>query len=119
MAENKYFDFDAYMDERKGQDKPFVIKAFGEEHEIPNDVPFDVILNISRAYKDGQNTMTDDQMVDMANTMFGEVTFQKWLKKGIGLKGIIVLTDKVMSMYMANATDTAGKMADGKRGQTP
>jgi hypothetical protein len=119
MADQKFFDFDAYMDERKGVDKPFVIKAFGEEHEIPNDVPFDVILEITRAQKEGQGQMTDDQMLEMANVMFGEDTFKKWLKKGIGLKGIMILTEKVMAMYMANASDMSQQMGDQKRNGNP
>lgn len=108
----KYFDFDAYMEER--QAKPFVIKAFGEEYEIPNDVPFDVVLTISRAHKDGKQQMSDDEVLKLATTIFGEATFQAWLSKGIGLKGIMILTEKVMEMYMANASDTSEKMANDK-----
>lgn len=119
MMSNKYFDFDAYMEERKGVDKPFIIKAFGEEYEIPNDVPFDVVLQISRSHKEGQGQMDDDQMVEMANVMFGEETFKKWLKKGIGLSGIFVLTEKVMEMYMANASQMSHEMGDQKRSNHP
>lgn len=121
MADQKYYDFDAYMEERKGQEKPFVIKAFGEEHEIPNDVPFDLILTVTRAHKDGKEEMSEDQVLEMAVVMFGEENFKKWLKKGIGLKQVMHLTNKVMEMYMANAADTADKSATAKRKgkQTP
>jgi hypothetical protein len=117
MMENKYFDFDQYMEERRGHEKPFVIKAFGEEHVIPNDIPFDVVLEITRAQKDGKTTMTDDQLVTMSQTLFGEETFKKWLKKGIGLAGIMVLTEKVMEMYMKNASDLSHTMAKRKSGE--
>jgi hypothetical protein len=114
MENNKYFDFDAAMEERKNGDKPFIVKAFGEEHEIPNDVPFDLILTIQRAYKDGQNVMSDEQTIDMCHVIFGEETFNKWLKKGIGIKGIMLLTENVMSMYMADANKTSKRVAANK-----
>ena len=41
-----YFDFDAYMDERQAEEKPFIIKAFKEEHQIPSDIPFDLVLSM-------------------------------------------------------------------------
>jgi hypothetical protein len=114
--ENKFFDFDQYMEERSGG--KFEIKAFGELHAIPNDVPFDVVLKISRAFKSGQQQMDEEQVVELANTIFGEETFQKWLKKGIGLGGIMVLTEQVMSMYMNNASNMSNQMAE-KKGSTP
>lgn len=116
---DKYFDFDAFMEERRGVEKPFIIKAFGEEHEIPNDVPFDVILEIQRAYKDGQNNMTEDQTIQMCHAIFGEKTFKKWLKKGIGFNGIMLLVDRVMTMYMGNASDQAKRMAKEKHENHP
>lgn len=118
MAE-KYFDFDAFMDERKGTDKPFIVKAFGEKHEIPNDVPFDVILEIQRSFKDGKTEMDEEQLVSMCQTIFGEDTFKKWLSKGIGLKGIIVLTEKVMESYMESSANTSRTMADKKKDDMP
>jgi hypothetical protein len=117
MNNNKYFDFDEYMAERSGD--PFIIKAFGEENEIPNDVPFDVVLKISRAMKDGQQTMSEEATLDMANTIFGKDTFTKWLEKGIGISGIMILTEKVMEMYMTNASSLSKKMADQKRTEHP
>jgi hypothetical protein len=112
-----YFDFDAFMEERK--QKPFIIRAFGEEHQIPNDVPFDVVLTISRRMKEGQQEMSEEDMIDMANLMFGEETFTKWRQKGIGISGIFVLVEKTMEMYMANASGMSQKMADDKRENHP
>jgi hypothetical protein len=115
--DNKYFDFDAYMEERKGTEKPFIIKAFGEKHEIPNDIPFDIVLSISRDAKEngGVSQMSDQQMTEMANLLFGEETFQKWLKAGIGLKGVFVMVEKVLEMYMTNASDLSQNMAARKK----
>jgi hypothetical protein len=115
MVNDKFLDFDKYMEERGGG--KFEIKAFGETHQIPNDVPFDVILKISRAYKDKQKEMSEEQVVELANTIFGEETFNQWLKKGIGLNGIMFLTEKVMEMYMSNATEMSNKTAE--KGNTP
>jgi hypothetical protein len=117
--DNKFFDFDQYMEERKGQEKPFVIKAFGEEHLIPNDIPFDIVLEITRAHKENQTEMTENQLLKMSHTLFGEETFNKWLKKGIGLKGIMVLTEKVMEIYMKNASNQSQEIAKREEKKTP
>lgn len=111
----KFFDFDAAMEEKKSKEKPFVVKAFGEKHEIPNDVPFDVILSIQRAYKDGKQTMSEDDVVGLCKVIFGESAFEKWLQKGITLSGIMLLMENVMAMYMGKADNTARKTAEKKQ----
>jgi hypothetical protein len=117
MSNDKYFDFDQYMEERNGG--TFTIKAFGKEYQIPNDVPFDVILTISRAFKSGKQNMSEEETVKMTNTIFGEETFAEWLKKGIGLKGIMILTEQVMKMYMDNASDVSNDIAGEKSKNHP
>lgn len=115
---SNYFDFDEFMAERGSA--PFVIKAFGEEHSIPNDVPFDVVLKLARANKDGKQSMDEEAMLGLANSIFGAETFDRWVKRGIGMSGILILTEKVMEMYMQNASSLSQKMADEKStGTTP
>lgn len=118
-TENKYFDFDAFMEERKGTEKAFIVKAFGEEHELPNDVPFDVILNIQRAHKDGKKEMTDEETLSMCRMIFGQTAFDKWVKNGIGVKGIMVLTEKVMDMYMDKSVDMSREIVKEKKEKHP
>jgi hypothetical protein len=115
---SNYFDFDEFMAERGAA--PMVIKAFGEKHEIPNDVPFDVVLKLARANKDGKKAMDEEAMMGLANSIFGAETFDKWVAKGIGISGILILTEKVLEMYMKNASSLSQKMADDKAaGTTP
>lgn len=119
MAKDRFFDFDGYMDERKTTEKPFVVRAFGEDHEIPATLPFDVVLEITRAKKDGEEEVSTDQLLQMCNTIFGEETFKKWLKQGITIQGITVLTEKVIQSYMESAAGTSERMAENKRESMP
>lgn len=113
--EQKYFDFDAAMEEKKSKEKPFIVKAFGEEHEIPNDLPFDLVLTIQRAYKGGKKELSEDDVVSLCHTIFGEDTFEKWVKKGIGINGIMMLTENVVKMYMADAGNVSQRTAENKQ----
>lgn len=109
---NKYFDFDAAMEERKGD--PIVVKAFGEKYELPSQLPFDIVLKISRKHKGGEEEMTEDDMIEMAITLFGESAFNAWLKKGITLDGVMLMVEHVMRMYMDKAQETTVEMAANK-----
>ena len=114
-----YFDFDAYMDERKSQEKPFVVKAFNKKYEIPSDIPFDVVLDMQRKEKDGKGVMQNDQVEELANMIFGKETFQEWLKSGIGMTGVMVLMERVIGMYMSKANNTMKTMAKEQQNATP
>lgn len=115
--ENKYFDFDAAMAERKGD--PMIVKAFGEKYELAGELPFDIVLKVSRMKKDGQKEFSDEDMIELAAQLFGEDVFQAWLAKGISLSGVMVMVEEVMKMYMAKATSTADTMAEEKKIANP
>lgn len=119
MSKDKFFDFDAFMEEKKSTEKPFIVRAFGEDHEIPAALPYDVVLEITRAKKDGQEEVNTDQLQRMCYTIFGEDTFNKWIAKGISLDGVLVLTEKVVESYMAEAAGTSQTMAKQKRESLP
>ena len=108
----KYFDFDAAMEERKGD--PIKVKAFGENYDLPNQLPFDIVLKISRKKKAGEKEMDEDDMIEMAHTLFGRSTFEAWLAKGISLQGVGVMVEGVMKLYMDRASNTSKEIAKKK-----
>ena len=116
-GKEKYFDFDAAMEERSG--KPVIVKAFGEEYKLPGQLPFDIVLKISRKYKEGQDEMDESDIIEMAHTLFGAEVFEAWLAKGISIDGVGVMVEGVMKMYMQQASSTAGRMADAKNNSNP
>lgn len=113
MSNDKFFDFDEFMEERGGG--TFTIKAFGEVHELPNEVPFDIILRVTRAHKNKKKQMSDDDTIEMAKTLLTEKTFDRLVKKGITLKQIMLLMEKVMEMY----TKDTEEAVNSTKGNTP
>lgn len=117
MANNKFFDFDQFMEERNGGS--FEVKAFGKMYQLPNEIPFDVVLGISRAHKNGVGEISEEDTVKFAETLFGKEVFAEWLQKGIGLSGVMVLMENVMKMYMENASNMSQGMAAQKSANNP
>lgn len=112
----KYFDFDAWREERNAQ--PIIIKAFGKEYEIPSDVPFDVVLGLVHSMREGVEEITQvEQVLEMAESVFGKDTMDEWRSNRIGVNEIKFMTEKVMAMYQQQSED----IADSKRqsGNTP
>lgn len=115
----KFFDFDAFMEEKRGTEKQFEVKAFGEIYQLPYDVPFEVVLTIKAEHENGNKEMDEDATVKICQAIFGEAAFNSWVSKGIGIKGIMVLTENVMKMYMSNAADMSEAMAERKIAESP
>lgn len=113
----KYFDFDAAMAEKSG--KTMTVKAFGKKYQLPGQLPFDLVLKISRKYKEGAEEMSEDDVTEMAYQLFGKEAFEEWLEKGISLAGVEVMIEGVMKMYMDSATNTAKRMANDKQNSNP
>lgn len=115
---SKYFDFDAWREER--QSKPFIIKAFGKEYPIPNDVPFDVVLGLARAMKDGVEEIEQmNHVLEMAESLFGKETLNEWRANRIGMNEIKFLTEQTMMMYSAQTTNMADEKTKAQGGDTP
>lgn len=119
MSNDRFFDFDAFMEEKRSTEKAFVVRAFGEDHEIPATLPYDIVLEITRSHKNGIDQVDSDQLQKMCVAIFGEETFEKWIKSGISIDGVLVLTEKVIESYMANAAGTSQDMANAKRETMP
>lgn len=105
------------MAEKAG--KTMTVKAFGKKYELPGQLPFDIVLRISRRYKEGAEEMSEEDMIEMAHTLFGKDTFEDWLRNGISLDGVGVMIEGVMKMYMDSATNTADRMANAKQKSSP
>ena len=63
--------------------------------------------------------MEESEVENLANMIFGKETFEKWMSKGIGLRGVMVLMEKVIQMYMQKANKTMTTMNDSKQDAMP
>lgn len=114
-----YFDFDAYMAERTSGADDFKVKAFGKEYSIPSDIPFDLVLNMQRKQKDGKGEMDEENVQELAGMIFGKEVFDEWIENKIGLTGVMVMMERVISMYMAKANKTMTNMAQDGKNRNP
>lgn len=115
MAEQKYFDFDKYMEEKNGQGQAFIVKAFGKEYELPREIPYDIILEMQRMHKEQKSEPSPDDTNKLCHIIFGEETFNEWVTKGISLTGISAMIEHVMGVYMDDAGKAAVQSAETKR----
>jgi hypothetical protein len=111
---NKYFDFDQFMAEK--EEKPLIIKIFGEEEELPSSLPADLVLKIIAMQRDKNRVISEAEMFEMATKVFGD-KLDKWCQKGLTVSGLEVLFTQVLRMY--TQSDKPLPKESGKGKSTP
>lgn len=95
--EERFFDFDQFMNEM--DQKPVRVKIFGQIEELPPSMPADMVLRILRLRKKGVENVPEEEVLLMAETLFGKERLERWCKKGLTLKGLEVLLEHVSRLY--------------------
>lgn len=104
---DKYFDFDQFMAER--EEKPVIIKIFGEEEQLPASLPADIVLKVIAMQKNPNATVSESQLFEMATKIFGD-KLQVWCDKGLTVNGLEALVTNVFALY----TDQKKQIATNK-----
>ena len=104
---DKYFDFDQFMAER--EEKPVIIKIFGEEEQLPASLPADIVLKVIAMQKNPNATVSESQLFEMATKIFGD-KLQVWCDKGLTVNGLEALVTNVFALY----TDQKKQIATSK-----
>jgi hypothetical protein len=103
----RYFDFDQAMQEVKQE--PVVIKIFGEEEELSPSLPASIVLEASRLKKAGIENAGEEQVVLMANSIFGEDRLRRWCDNGLTIAGMEILLKEVVSLYAKKSATPSRK----------
>lgn len=116
---DKYLDFDAWLAEKQQKEEPMIVKAFGEEYRLPLELPYDIMLQVARMYKDNKDEMDLEDVETLCKATFGDEVYQDWLRKGIGFEGMQYLIENVMQMYMKKGADESEKQAEAAEKKNP
>jgi hypothetical protein len=96
-----HFDFDQFMQEQSKT--PVIIKVYGQTEELPSELPALVLLRISDLQKRGAEKTDIHDIFDMAYAIFTEKRVKAWLHKGMSIKGLEVILQRVMKIYTGDA----------------
>lgn len=114
---DRYFDFDQFMAEK--EEKPFIIKIFGEEEKLPASLPADLVLKVLAMQKDKNRVISESEMFEMASKIFGD-RLQKWCDKGLTVQGLEILFTEVLGLYtQSNVKTTKAKAKKSTKKTTP
>lgn len=116
---SKFIDFDSFMEETKQE--PVIIRIFGKDEELPASLPADIVLEIVRRNKNGEDSLSDADTFSMAERIFGG-KLQEWCDKGLTVDQLEALIVKVMAMYTnkrKNNSSKSGQTAQGGKAKTP
>lgn len=100
MTDQRYFDFDNFMQEQEEQ--PIIIKIFGQEEELPASLPASMVLSIMRMQKAKNGNIPESEVLSMAEAMFGKDRLKKWCDNGLTMAGLEVLIKETTKLYMGN-----------------
>lgn len=114
---SKYFDFDQFMAEK--EEKPVIIKIFGEEEELPASLPADIVLKVIAMQKNPEAVISESQLFEMATKIFGD-KLQKWCDKGLTVDGLEALVTNTFALYTNQKKRIAtNKAKTSKKKTTP
>lgn len=88
----RFYDFDAARAETLAE--PLVVRAFGEDIELPPECPARLMLTL-----DDIDAITSQQFLDALQDVFGEDRVRRWLSSGESLEAIGQLFGSVMLLY--------------------
>lgn len=91
----RYIDFDAARAERKRE--PVVVRAFGEDWQLPASLPAAPVLDIIA--KDSGDDLTPSEGIALLRQIIPSETFAAWLERGLDLDDLMDLISLVMRAY--------------------
>lgn len=100
---NRHFDFDQFMAEK--EHKPVTLKAFGKKYELPHSLPALLIVKTLKMQKRGQESTSEEDVIEMAESIFGKKNLDEFLKKGLTMDGLDALIENVIGLYTGGAIE--------------
>lgn len=96
---DKYIDFDEYRKEKKQE--PLIIKAFGEEYELPPSPKLHIMEKlIELRNKKGNNAaIPEEELISMIDALMGEENRRELSQKGIEIEDLEWLLMQIWKRY--------------------
>lgn len=114
MSDERFKDFDAYWAEQGRE--PLRVKVFGEEHELPSELPATLSLRLVRMQMEvaaGARKNTDEVDVSeveaIAEELFTKPVLEKWFAKGMGIDQLTNVLEWALSQYGASGDEAEGE----------
>lgn len=101
--EHKILDFDLFMREKKHE--TMTVKLFGENYEIPMEVPAIVPVLMARAEMSMDEQQNTVMIMRAADAMFGAETVDKLCAKGMTSRELAALVMKLFSEFSGVNTE--------------
>ena len=104
-----YNDFDKFFKEMAK--KPITIRLFGQNWDLPSDLPASTMLIALSAAKEGQSELTKARQMELAIDMLGKKNVEEWCKRGMTMPQL----EEVMLWVRAQHEDDSNKSSKGKK----
>lgn len=135
MNDSRYIDLDAYLAEQ--DDKPVIVKVFGEEWKLPSSPPADTMLRVQRIMAiaiDAQDRLAalneDDEIPEdlrelasfdvrkHAEALLGADNLDAMLAKGLRQDGLMHLMHRVSKIHQGGDGAAPNRAARRKGGRS-
>lgn len=105
---SKFFDFDQFWKETQTDEPGPVIRVFGEDVELPKDLPAAVPIRALRLQAMGSGEIPAEEIVHLADVLFGREQLDKWLSEGLTMAQLGDLIRHSMTLYRSDEEGEAG-----------
>lgn len=104
----KYRDFDEFFGEI--DQKPALrIRLFGKDYTLPSELPATTMLEAYRAYKNGEQTISDGKQMEIAVSMLGEENVTEWCERGLSMSQLTEIMSWVAKQHQSSGGQMGGK----------
>ncbi len=109
---DKYIDFDKYRKEK--EDDKIIIKAFGEELELPPSPKLETMEKIIEMMniEGADSEMPEQEVLNMLESLLGKEQLQTLKEKGITISEAEWLLTQLWQQYNQEEDDTKNQMKD-------
>ena len=103
-----YKDFDAVFSLKE---KTMTVKVFGNNYEIPAEIPAPVALKLSRmAKEDGEQQLDIDKLQEFLSLIYGEEVVEDWFKNNITTSQLSEILTWTMGQFREDAEGQSKNM---------
>lgn len=119
----RYRDYDAAFAEANREAPPIVIRLFGQDWELPGDLPASVVVRLTRMMADGrsEDELSVAEQMTLAMDVIPAEVLDAWLAKGLDTDQLAVILLDVVSEYGAQLDDPSSDSdgGEGPEGSAP
>lgn len=106
--QSRYRDFDAAFAEAK--EEPVVIRLYGEEEQLPAQLPAALVLEILRLQAAQGSNLREEDIFTISTKLFGVDRLNRWADKGLHIGQLTDLMVWTLQQYGVGAPEgRAGK----------